>query len=116
MRYRRLVRGRGGPFAIEVVLDDGVDGRIGPRADIEGAGAGRFKPVRTMRFGQTDNPDAGSKTLFGVRALSQNNLNERRRAGADLASLPLEAFRRPVGVAPMRTGHVLAHRCVAAIG
>ena len=77
MSNRRPVRGGGGPFAIEVVLENGVDRRVGPRADIEGAGAGRFKPISTMRFGQADDPDAGSKTLFGMRALAQDDLDER---------------------------------------
>ena len=83
MNDRRPVRGRVGPFAINIVLEDRVDRRVGPRADIEGTSAGRFQPVRAMRLGQPDNADAGSKALFGMRALAQDDLDERRRAGAE---------------------------------
>jgi hypothetical protein len=45
MRYRRPVRGLGRPLAIEVVLQDRVDGAIGARADLERAAAGVFEPL-----------------------------------------------------------------------
>ena len=49
-----------------------------------------------------------------MRALAQDDLDQRRGVAANLAGLPPEALRRPVGVTPVARRHVLAQPCRAA--
>ena len=76
MRYRRPVRGLGRPLAIEVVLQDRVDGAIGARADLERAAAGVFEPLAAVCFDEPQDANAGAEALLGVCALPQDNLDE----------------------------------------
>ena len=55
--YRRPVRGGGGPSAIEVVLQDGVDRGVGARADLERATAGGFEPLGAEAVGVPQDAD-----------------------------------------------------------
>ena len=49
---RRLVRGGCGPFAIEIVLQDGGDRAIGVRTDLECPCTGcRFRPIADIGSG-----------------------------------------------------------------
>ena len=113
--YRRPVRGRCGPLAIEVVLQDRVDGGVGARADLQRPAAGGLEPLGPVALGQPQDADAGAEALLGVRPLAQDDLDECRGVAPDLAGPPLEALRRPVGVAPVARRHVLAHRRVLAV-
>ena len=115
MRDRRPVRGGFGPFAINIVLEDGVDGGVRACADLECAGAGGFKPVGAVGPGKPDNADTGTKSLFGMAAFAHDDFDERCRIASDLTGVALEAFRRPVGVTPVRTRHVFAHCRVQAV-
>jgi hypothetical protein len=70
MQDRRCVRGapwRGAP--IEVVVEDGFDGAVGPRPDVDGAFRRRFEALGAMGAGQLYDAQTGSKTLFGMRSL-----------------------------------------------
>ena len=90
MRYRRPVRGRCRPSAIEVVLEDRVDRAVGARTDLERAAASGFEPLAAIGLGEPQDADAGAEALLGVRALPQDDLDQRRGVAADLAGLPPE--------------------------
>ena len=53
--------------------------------------------------------------MLGVRALTQDDLDQRRGVAANLAGLAAEALWRPVGVTPVARRHVVAHRRVLAV-
>src|SRR6516165_445529 len=76
VRYRRPVRGLGRTLAIEIVLQDRVDGAIGARADLERAAAGDFESLVAVGLGEPQDADTGAEALLGVRALPQDNLDE----------------------------------------
>src|SRR4029077_11024836 len=102
--YRRPVRGRFGPPAIEVVLQDGVDRGVGARADLQCPFAGGFEPLFAMAHDQPQNADASAEPLLGMRLLTQDDLDKCRRVASDLASSPLEALWRPIGEATVARG------------
>src|SRR5271166_6699444 len=56
--------GRGPP--IELVVEDGFDGAIGPGADLDGALGGRFDPHCAKGADQTDDAETGAITLLGM--------------------------------------------------
>src|SRR5215813_9365595 len=114
MNDRGLVRGLLGPFAIEVVQQDGFDGLQRARAYLERAAAGCFYALATVPLGQTSDTDAGSEALLGVRPLAHDDVDQRRGAGTDRGGLPLDALERPIGEAPVAGGHVLGKRTVLA--
>ena len=114
MNDRRLVRGGCGPFAIEIVLQDGGDRAIGVRTDLECPCTGCFEPLASVCLEVPQDADAGAKALLGRRPLAQDYGGERRRTWTDLAGLPLDALQRPVGEAPMARGHVIGQRAVLA--
>src|SRR6266436_795569 len=105
VRNRRPVRGRCRPFGFEVVLQDRIDGSEGARADLQRPAAGRLQPVAAIALDQPDDPDRGAKALLGVRALAHDDLDQRRGVAPDLAGLPPDPLRRPIGVAPMAARH-----------
>src|SRR5580704_1962615 len=116
VRYRRPVRGRCRPLAIEVVLEDRVDRAVGARPDLERAGASGFEALAATGLGEPQDAYARAEALLGVRALPQDDLDQRRGVAPNLAGLPPQSLRRPVGIAPMARRHVLAHRRMLAIG
>src|ERR1700676_1165215 len=112
VRNRRPVRGRGGPFGFEVVFPDRVGGGEGARPDLQGPAAGCLQPVAAIALDQTDDADRGPESLLRVRALAHDGLDQHGGIAPDLAGLPSDPFRRPVGIAPMAARHVLTHRGV----
>src|SRR3990170_6518343 len=100
VKYRRPVRGLGGPPAIEVVLQDGFDARVGTRPDAERPTTGRFQPITAVGRDEADNANRSAEALLGMRALTQDDLDQRRRVGPDLAGTPPQVLLCPVGIAP----------------
>jgi hypothetical protein len=103
-------------IAIAVRLQDRDDRSIGARADLQRVGTGGFEPLDAVAVGEPDDAETGAEALFGMRALAQDDLDQRRGHWADLAGLALDALRRPIGVPPVARRHVLAQRRVAAVG
>ncbi len=77
VRYRRPVRGHCRPLAIEVVLQDRVDRAVGAGTDLERSATSGFEPLATIRLGEPQDADAGAEALLGVRALAQDDLDQR---------------------------------------
>jgi len=99
--YRRPVRGRCRPLAIEVVLQDRVDRAVGACTDLERTTASGFEPFAAKALGEPQDADAGTEALLGVRALLQDDLDEGRGVLTDLSGFPPQALRRPIGIALM---------------
>src|SRR6202790_2022229 len=97
--YRRHVRGRCVPLAIAVGLQDRVDRAVGSRADLQRPAAGGLQPLGPVASDEPHDADAGAEALLGVRALAQDDLDQRRGLRADLAGLPRTPRLRPIGVA-----------------
>src|SRR3984885_179400 len=113
MEDRGRVRGalwRGPP--VELVVEDGFDGAIGPGADLDGPVGGGLDARRAKGTGKTDDAETGAVSLLGMRPGLKDVLAERRGRGADLAGVFPDAFDRPAGVAPMAGRHVLGDRRV----
>ena len=73
MQDRRSVRGallRGAP--IKIVVEDGLDGAIGARADINGAFRRRFDASDAIGTGKADNPQTRPVALFRMRSMLEN--------------------------------------------
>ena len=112
---RRPVRGRFRPGAMEVVLQDRMDRRIGSGADGQGPFAGCFQGLRAVRLGQAHDAKAGTEALFGMTAVAQDDLDQRRRVGPDLRGPSLQPLGRPFGMAPVTGRHVIWKGRVLAI-
>src|ERR1700676_2922603 len=109
VRNRRPVRGRGGPFGFEIVLQNRIDGGEGARADLQRPAAGCLQPVAAIALDQPDNAEPGPESLLRVRALAHDGLDQRRGIAPDLAGLPPDPLRRPVGIAPMASRRGLTY-------
>ena len=116
MNYRRPVRGGVRPSAIEVGLQDRGDRSVGAGADLEGAGAGRLQPLMSKAGRVPQDTDRGAEALLRMRSLAQNDLDQRRCLRPNLVRPSLDAFRRPVGIAPVAGRHMFAHGRVFAVG
>src|SRR6202011_3842478 len=92
------------------------DRAVGARPDLESAGASGFETLAATSLDEPQDADAGTEALLGVRALPQDDLDQRRGVAPDLAGLPPQPLRRPVGIAPVARRHVLAHRRMLAVG
>ena len=105
-----------GRLTVEVVLQDRIDGGEGARADLKRPAAGGLEPVAAIALDQPNDADRRAEALLGMRALAQNDLDQRCGIAPDLAGLAPDPLRRPVGIAPMARRHVLAHRGVPPVG
>ena len=65
--------------------------------------------MRAERFDQPHNAETRPEALFGVRALLQDQLAQRRGRRADRGGIAPDTIDRPVGVTPMAGRHVLLH-------
>src|SRR5258708_11937407 len=110
MEDRGRVRGtlgRGPP--IELVVEDGFDGAIGPGADLDGALGGGLDARRAERACEPNDAETGAIALFGMGPAFQDLLAQGRGRRADLAGVFPDALDRPAGVAPVTGRHVLGN-------
>src|SRR6202789_548481 len=110
MEDRGRVRGalgRGPP--IELVIEDGFDGAIGPGADLHGPLGSGLEACGAERAGETHDAETGAVALLGMWPAFQDLLAERRGRRADLAGVVPDALDRPAGVAPVTGRHVLGN-------
>src|SRR5271156_1951242 len=108
MEDRGRVRGalwRGHP--VELVVEDGFDGAVGPGADLDGPLGGGLDARRAKGTSKTDDAETGAVSLLGMRPGLENVLAERRGRRADLAGVLPDALDRPAGIAPVAGRHVL---------
>ena len=91
---------RGG-VAIEVVVEDGFDGAVGPGADVERPCRGRLHPLRAEGFDQPDDAEAGPEALLRMGPFFQDQVAQRRRRRPDQGGIAPDTIDCPVGVTPM---------------
>jgi len=84
-------------------------------ADLDGPEARRFERVPAMRLGQSDDAEAGTKALLGVRLRPQDEINEGGGVWADPLGLSFYLARGPAGIPAMAGGHVLRNRGVPTV-
>ena len=116
MKDRHAVRGtlvRG--VSIELVIEDGANRSLGQRADLDGARGGRLQTSDAERARQTQNAEAGSESLFGMRSVLEDEIAQRRGCRPDEGGIPADTADSPVGVAAMAGRHVIGQRCVFAV-
>src|SRR3984957_8396459 len=99
--------GRGPP--IELVVEDGFDGAVGPGADFDGALGGGLDARGAERAGETDDAETSAIPLLGMGPGLQDLLAQGRGRRADLSGVVPDALDRPAGVAPMAGRHVLGN-------
>src|SRR6202522_4505727 len=108
-RVRRALW-RGSP--VELVVEDGFDGAIGPGADLDGPFGSGLEARHAKGADKPDDAETGAIALLGMGPAFENLLAERRGRRADLAGVFPDALDRPAGVAPMAGGHMLGNRRV----
>src|SRR5271165_1656566 len=116
MADRSGVRGAPGRRPpIELVVEDGFDGAIGPGADLDGPLGGRLDARRAVRAGETHNAEAGAIALLRMGPRLEDLLAQGGSRLADLAGVFPDALDRPAGIAPMARGHVLGNGGVLSV-
>src|SRR6266849_8690653 len=70
-------------LAFQVVLQDGFDADIGAGAEMPGAPAGGFQTRGPLGFAQTNDAQAGTKTLFGMRGAGHDVFDHSRAVWPD---------------------------------
>src|ERR1700674_2900945 len=99
----------GGRLAVLFFFQDRAARAVGTGAEGQRLGAGSVQTFGAVAFAQAEDADAGAEPLFGMRARTQHDLEQRRSVIADCRRFALDPLMRPVTVAPMRTWHVLGH-------
>ena len=112
---RRPVRGLSRCAALEFVLEDGGDGRIGGGVDLQGSFAGGLQPFRSVGLGEAKDADTGAEALFGVRPVAHDDIDQDLGIGSHRRGPASDARRCPTGITPVRTGHVFGDGGVASI-
>src|SRR5208337_5355803 len=65
---------------------------------------------RPVTFAQPEDADAGTEPLLGMRARTQDDLDQRRGVIADRGGFALDPLMRPIAIALVRARHMLDHR------
>src|ERR1700722_16730218 len=103
--------GRG---VVRLAGEKGGDALAVEDAQFEGAGGDRFEASRIDATIRAQNAQAGAEPLFGVRPAGEHGADQAFGVGSDLAGPAAEPIRRPLGVIPVGTGHVVGLRAVLA--
>ena len=100
--------------AFELVGDDGGDTFVGQCADRDRAGRDPLSAFGINILEQPKHAETGPESLFGMRPIGQDGEDEPLGVGPDRPPPAPESIRRPLGVTPMRTGHVIGISAVPA--
>jgi hypothetical protein len=103
-RRRTAVFGR---RLVALLGQEGCDAFAIERAKFEGAGRDRLDVGRIDAAIRAQDAKTGAEALFGMRPTGEHGDDQPFGARPDLASPSAEPIRRPLGVAPVRTGHVI---------
>ena len=96
MADRSGVRGAPGRRPpIELGVEDGFDGAVGPGADLDGPLRRRLDTRGAVGAGETHDAEAGAVALLGMGPGLEDLLAERRRRLPDLAGVFADALDRP---------------------
>jgi hypothetical protein len=106
----REALGRGPP--IELVVEDGFDGAVGPGADLDGPLGGGLDARRAKRACEPNDAETGAIALFGMGSAFQDLLAQGRGRRADFSGVFPDALDRPAGVAPSLRRPCFSLSCV----
>src|SRR3974377_12673 len=90
--------------------------RPGAPPDPKRPAPGSREPVAAIALEQPDDADAGAEALLRVSTLAHDELDQGGGIASDLAGLPPDPLRRPIGITAMARRHVLAHRGMPPVG
>jgi hypothetical protein len=93
--------------AFELVGDDGGDALVGQCAYRDGAGRDQLGAFGINILEQPKHAETGPESLLGMRPIGQDGEDEPLGVGPDRSSPAPEPIGSPLGVTPMRTGHVI---------
>jgi hypothetical protein len=100
--------------AFELVGDDGGDALVGQSADRDGAGRDQLGAFGINILEQPKHAETGPESLLGMRPIGQDGEDEPLGVGPDRSPPAPESIGSPLGVTPMRTGHVIGISAVPA--
>jgi hypothetical protein len=101
---------RGRPVAL--AGEERGDALAGERADLQGAGRNCFGARRIDAAIKTQDAKAGAKTLFGMPPAGEHGGDQPLGVRPDLAGPAAEPVRRPLGVTPVGSRHVIVIRAM----
>ena len=104
----------GASAAVELVGDNRGDAFVGQRADRNRSGRDQLGAFRIEILEQPKHAQTGPESLFGMRPIGQDGEDEPLGVGPDRPPPAPESIGSPLGVTPMRTGHVIGIRAVPA--
>jgi hypothetical protein len=108
-------RGAGARFAIQSILQNGMQGLVGVAVDVKCPFAGGIKARSSEGFGQAQDAHASSISLLWMSPLAHDHLNKGFYIWPDLGGAAANAFRRPICTEAMVGGHVVADGGMLAI-
>src|SRR5258707_1911565 len=97
-------------LAFQVVLENGFDADIRAGAKMPGAPAGGFQARGPFGFAQTNDAQAGTKTLFGMGTAGHDVFYDSRADWPDLPSPLHNTDGRPLQVLLIRIVHAVRQR------
>ena len=100
--------------AIEVVGEDGGEALVGERADRDGPGRDGFRPGGIEPAEQPQDPEAGAEALLGMGSRLSTAMTSPSVFGPIERAQRWKRLRRPLGIAPMGTRHVIGIGAVPA--
>jgi len=106
---RRLAAVPGSGF-VALLGEERGDAVTSERADFEGAGRNRFGVRRIDAAIKAQDSKASAEALFGMRPAGQRRGDQPFGIGSDLAGPAAEPIRRPIGVTPVGTRHMVGFR------
>ena len=105
---RRLVRGAGARFAIQTILENGMQRCVGMCVDLQGPQTSGIKAIPPEGFGQSQHTKACAVSLFRMAAVTHDHLDERLNVRADAHGLLSDTFRGPIFTEAMMCSHVIS--------
>ena len=103
-----------GHGVVRLAREKGGDALAVEESEFERAGGDRFKESRIEATIRAQNAQASAEPLFGVRPAGEHGVDQAFGVRSDLAGPAAEPIRRPLGVIPVRAGHVVGVRAVLA--
>src|ERR1700675_3034202 len=100
--------------AFELVGDDGSDALVGQCADRDRARRDQLGAFGINILEQPKHAETAPESLLGMRPIGQDGEDEPLGVGPDRSSPASEPIGCPLGVTPMRTGHVIGISAVPA--
>src|ERR1700675_2631904 len=98
----------------ELVGDDGGDALVGQCADRDGADRNQLGAFGINILEQPKHAETGPESLLWMRPIGQDGEDEPLGVGPDRSPPAPESIGSPLGVTPMRTGHVIGISAVRA--